>query len=1196
MIPHKEEWPSPGPGSKREPSLREKLNLWHMSSNVQRPTSIVYLCRLISAILSVQPSTLLKPPNMPLQPPDRVYTPVPSPEPRHAPPPQMAPPPPVPPPMAPPPLPPPRPQPRPLDQLSLRNTILYFTYASNLHVALMAQRCPGSIFRGPAVLRDYTPEVSPMGVVTIRPAARNLGLQVEGLVYSVPKVEMAAIRGLAPDTARRRERVIFKPYLRLSGYTAQGVAAMMASEYSIRKELARTLAPTLALDPQPVGEPRAEDAVLWTTESFRDQTDGRFAADPDKLVTLAIGNAIILGVPQSFYLERIIPHVRIPLGLRLRGEYSNAVVPVVGGVSYRTPTPSAAPSGMLATPRLHTAESIAAFGQPNPSNPYNPVARSAPPGTIDPSMGFSTPAPSAAPSEMLATPGLHTAESDAALGQPNSSNPSRSVAQGSAPPGTIDPTMGFVTPALLVAPAGISSIHGLYVADSGADLGQANPSNPYSSVAQCSAPPATIDPAMGFGAPAPDGTLATPGFYNAGSGAASGSVPPGTFNPAMGFGAPVPDGALATPGFYSADGGAASGLVTPGTFNPWTMGWGTPAPDGALATPGLYNADSGAPLSQPNFPNPQSSVHRGTMNPPPGFSTPAPLTAPDGGLETPGLYNADSSGALSQPSFSNPDGSVPHGNINPPPGFSTPAPSMGPDVDMAAPGIDTADSGGAYSQPSFYPQGSVLPESIDPAMLSTSGPSTAHGDFALGQHNFSNPHDSVPPGTIDHTMAPSTPAPSAAPGGILATPSLNTANSGIGMGQPSSSRPYGSTPSGSISRKPKGKMVDQQASSLSAPDSVFPTPGRSTATDRISNTPSTYTPHDIGTTQRDVFSNPHGSVPTGSSTENPRGKGKMADHQAGSLRAPDSVFPTPGPSTAPDMEWTSTTPSTYTPQNVGTTQRDVLSNPQGAVPTGTKRPNVDVNMVGRRTMSSTTQGKMVSRQPSKPAIQRRVSSQSSSSRALDRVIGTPGHSSGTPGTFTDSGGNAASQARNTITHPAPPAPGARREAGALTEPSMASHAGPSSASSPPMPPPTVSMAGVRQRIRDTCLNMGIPLIIPTLRSGDCFYFDDELMDAIYTVQAMKQLAWTETLADFKVVDVTHDRLLANEVALNTLQEVLEAAMKAKDEDLKVIAVKHWLKVQEGGDENERSFECLVSDDGLLRLECVLGEGRGEVLI
>lgn len=126
--------------------------------------------------------------------------------------------------------------------------------------------------------------------------------------------------------------------------------------------------------------------------------------------------------------------------------------------------------------------------------------------------------------------------------------------------------------------------------------------------------------------------------------------------------------------------------------------------------------------------------------------------------------------------------------------------------------------------------------------------------------------------------------------------------------------------------------------------------------------------------------------------------------------------------------------------------------------------------------------------------------------------------------------------------------------------------------------------------------MGIPLIIPTLQNADCFYFDDESKDAIYTIQAMKQLAWTDTLADFKVVDVTYDRLLANEVALNTLQEVLEAAMKVKAEDLTVIAMKHWLKVQEGGDENQRSFKCLVSDDGLLRLECVLGEGKGEVLI
>lgn len=1064
--------------------------------------------------------------------------------------------------MAPPPVPTPRPPPRVLDELALQNTTLYFTYASNLYVALMAQRCPGSIFRGPGTLRDYIPTTSPMGVVTIRPAPRNRGHHVEGLVYSVPKQEMDAIRALAPDTARRRERVIFKPYLPLSGHPVQGLAAILASETGGRKELSR------GQGSQPVGEPLEEDAVLWTTEPFRVQADGRFAAYPDKLVTLALGNAITLGVPTSFYVEQIIPHVGVPLNLRLRGTWSNTVVPVQGGVARpvaydRTPTPSAAPSGMSATPGRHTTGRAAALGQLNSSSPYNPVARSAPLGTVDHTMGFSTPAPSAAPSEMLVAQGsippgtinpimgfgtpampivaparipaiheLYAADIGADLGQGNPLNPYNSVAQGSvaqgsAPPATVDPATGFGTPAPSAAPSagplaahgGITSIHGLYVADGGANMGQANPSNPYSSAAQGAAPPGTVDSATGFGARAPDGALATPSFYNADGGATSGLVPPATFNPAMGFGAPVPDGTLAIPGFYNADSGAASGLVTPGTFNPWTMGWGTPVPEGAAATSSLNNVDSGAPLSQPSFSNRQSSSHHGTMNPPPGFSTPAPPTAPDRTQATPGLYNADGSGALSQPSFSNPDGSVPHANINPTIVDSTTAPSMAPDVDLTTPGVYSADSGGASSQPSFFPQGSVPPETIDPAMLSTLGPSTAHGDFALGQQGFSNPHHSVPPGTIDHTMAPSTPEPSAAPGGMLATPSLNTADSGIGMGQPSSSRPYGSTPSESIGRKPKGKTVNQQASSLSAPDSVFPTPNRSTAPGRISNTPSTYTP-----------------------------------------------------------------------------QRDVFSNPQGAVPTGSNRPKVDVNMVGRRTMSSTALGKMVSRQPSKPAIQKRVSSQSSSSKALDRALSTPGHSGAPSGVFTDPGGNAATQARHAITHPAPPAPGARREAGALTEPSVASHAGPASASNPPMPPPIASMASVRRRIRDICLNMGIQLIIPTLQNADCFYFDDESKDAIYTIQAMKQLAWTETLADFKVVDVTYDRLLANEVALNTLQEVLEAAMKVKAEDLTVIAMKHWLKVQEGGDENQRSFKCLVSDDGLLRLECVLGEGKGEVLI
>jgi len=646
-------------------------------------------------------------------------------------------------------------------QPSPRESILYFTCASNLHVALMARRCPNSVFRGPATLPHHIYVVDPRGMINIVYSEGLVEGQVEGLAYSVPIGEMGRLYALAPVTARQQQRVIFKPYTRLAGLKSQYIAHLLQAPTAVNDAMA------LAQDPQPDGEALIEEAVFHYTENFRVQADGMFAKDPF-LVSLAIRDAIILGVPRQFYMTAVIPIIGMPPGLQLSAQLT--ILPTV----------------------------IRASSQPIASRDNG----SAPPGPIGPAMVSSTTGLFNAPDGILATPSIHTADGSIASGQPGSSNLRGLVSRGSVPHGTIDPTMIFST------------------------LG----------------PPAVSDEA-------------------------------------------------------------------------------------------------------------------------------------------------------------------------------------------------------------------------------------------------------------------------------LARPGLNIADSGFALSQPSSSKPHGSVPSGAMSSKSEGQMVGQA-----------------------------------------------------------------------------SVFSTSAPSAAHSRDWISPTPSDYTSHGMAMSQRS-SSGPHGSVPTGSKRRKVDDKMVGRRTMSSTTQGKMVARQPGNPARRRMVSSQGSSSSALDRLFSTPNPSSAPSGAFIDSGGSLASTDAFLTPHTAPPK--AHREVDSLTGLATATPPTPSATSSRPLPPATASMTGVRQRIRDTCSEMGIPLILASLQDGTCIPVSEEILDATYAVQVTTQLAWART--SFRVAAITQDRVLANELALDTLKEVLETAMKVNDEDLVLATTKHWLSVREGGEENKTFLEHSILE-GCLRLDCDLGEGKGQAVI
>src|SRR6478609_7450773 len=65
---------------------------------------------------------------------------------------------------------------------------LYFAYGSNLHLAQMAHRCPGSVFKGKAILDSYRWQINERGVANVVESGSDHS--VEGLLYMIgPKDE-----------------------------------------------------------------------------------------------------------------------------------------------------------------------------------------------------------------------------------------------------------------------------------------------------------------------------------------------------------------------------------------------------------------------------------------------------------------------------------------------------------------------------------------------------------------------------------------------------------------------------------------------------------------------------------------------------------------------------------------------------------------------------------------------------------------------------------------------------------------------------------------------------------------------------------------------------------------------------------------------------------------------------------------------
>ncbi|TEA16277.1 hypothetical protein C8034_v001458 [Colletotrichum sidae] len=145
---------------------------------------------------------------------------------------------------------------------------LYFAYGSNLHIAQMAERCPGSSFKGKATLAGWRWQINKRGVanvVRVDPKDSS-NCAVEGLVFSVTSKDLRSLdrsEGVSRGFYQRHfTRVVLEPHARFHNTKTTSLAETPFQQTGL------------------VGSPSTEAAVLpdgngiWSGVKFRIDRSG----------------------------------------------------------------------------------------------------------------------------------------------------------------------------------------------------------------------------------------------------------------------------------------------------------------------------------------------------------------------------------------------------------------------------------------------------------------------------------------------------------------------------------------------------------------------------------------------------------------------------------------------------------------------------------------------------------------------------------------------------------------------------------------------------------------------------------------------------------------------------------------------------------------------------------------------------------
>ncbi|QGI70185.1 hypothetical protein CEK26_002518 [Fusarium fujikuroi] len=203
---------------------------------------------------------------------------------------------------------------------------LYFAYGSNLHLAQMAHRCPGSVFKGKATLESYRWQINERGVANVVESGSNHS--VEGLLYMIgPKDERTLDRSEGVSKGFYQKylmRVSFEPHQQYANFKTGRLSHLLEQR---RDSMSGdgTRFPTNAnrkvrfTQPQfhPVTYMDGEEgsgrharnelvkALVYVSEDYI--TDGSIREEYIARMQNAVNDAVSLGVSKSFVNKYIVP-------------------------------------------------------------------------------------------------------------------------------------------------------------------------------------------------------------------------------------------------------------------------------------------------------------------------------------------------------------------------------------------------------------------------------------------------------------------------------------------------------------------------------------------------------------------------------------------------------------------------------------------------------------------------------------------------------------------------------------------------------------------------------------------------------------------------------------------------------------------------------------------------------------------------
>ncbi|KAF5640071.1 uncharacterized protein FTJAE_4618 [Fusarium tjaetaba] len=204
---------------------------------------------------------------------------------------------------------------------------LYFAYGSNLHLAQVAHRCPGSVFKGKATLESYRWQINERGVANVVESGNEHS--VEGLLYMIgPKDERTLDRSEGVSKGFYQKylmRVSFEPHPQYANFKTGRLSHLLEQRRdSMSGDVARFpnnanrkvrfnapphIDPISYMD----GEERSGrhsrteqvKALVYVSEDYT--TDGSIREEYIARMQNAVNDAVSLGVSKPFVNKYIVP-------------------------------------------------------------------------------------------------------------------------------------------------------------------------------------------------------------------------------------------------------------------------------------------------------------------------------------------------------------------------------------------------------------------------------------------------------------------------------------------------------------------------------------------------------------------------------------------------------------------------------------------------------------------------------------------------------------------------------------------------------------------------------------------------------------------------------------------------------------------------------------------------------------------------